>query len=110
MSTTQFLEQEGKKRAQPVGDTDAKTFFEANKERAQGRAFEELRPQIVEYLTSQREQQARATLVDELKKKRPAEVRVLLDPPRARIEVLAEDPSIGPATAPVTMVEFSDYQ
>lgn len=104
-----YLEQEIGKRAQPVGDADVKAFYETNKERAQGRTFEELRPQIAEFLESQREQQARARLVDELKTKR-TDVRVLLDPPRMAIEVNADDPAAGPATAPVTIVEFSDYQ
>jgi protein-disulfide isomerase len=35
---------------------------------------------------------------------------VLLDPPRQNITVDANDPSSGPASAPITVVEFSDYQ
>jgi protein-disulfide isomerase len=110
MPAPQFLEQETKKRAQGVSEADVKSFYEANKDRAQGRTFEELQGQISEFLQSQREQQARAELVDELKKKRGADVKVFLDPPRQAVELAEHDPSIGPANAPVTIVEFSDYQ
>jgi len=107
----QYLEQETKKRSQPITDADIQQFFEANKERAQGRTIDQLRGQITDYLRSQREQQARAQVIDELKKKRGAAgVRVMLDPPRQTIELAAHDPAMGPLSAPVTLVEFSDYQ
>jgi hypothetical protein len=109
ISSQQYLEQETKKRTQPVGDADVQQFFAANKDRAQGRTLDELRGTIVAFLANQREQQARAQLVDELKKKR-TDVKVLLDPPRVTVKLELHDPAIGPESAPVTMVEFSDYQ
>jgi hypothetical protein len=110
LSSPQFLEQETKKRAQPVADAEVKSFYETNRERAQGRTFEQLEGQIREFLQSQRAQQARAQIVDELKKKRGADVKVLLDPPRQTVDLANHDPSVGPSNAPVTIVEFSDYQ
>jgi protein-disulfide isomerase len=110
VSSAQYVDQEAAKRAQPVTDADVKSFYEANKERAQGRTLDELQPQIREFLQSQRQQQARAQLVDELKRKRGADVKVLLDPPRQTVELAEHDPSLGPPGAPVTIVEFSDYQ
>jgi protein-disulfide isomerase len=108
-SPQQYLEQETKKRVQPVGVAEVQQFFDANKDRAQGRTLDELRQTITEFLTSQREQQARAQLIDELKKKR-TDVKVLLDPPRINVKLETHDPALGPDTAPVTLVEFSDYQ
>jgi hypothetical protein len=105
----QYAEQEITKRLQPISEADIKQFYEANKDRAQGRTMEQLRQPIVEFLQSQRQQQARAQLVDDLKKKSTS-TRVLLDPPRQTVTVAATDPSVGPANAPVTIVEFSDYQ
>lgn len=110
MTPAQYLEQDTKIRVQPITDADIQQFFESNKERAQGRTLDQLRGPITEYLRSQREQQARAQIVDELQKKRGAAVRVMLDPPRQTIELALHDPSMGPVSAPVTIVEFSDYQ
>lgn len=110
MTPEQFVEQETAKRIKPVTEAEIAQFYEANKERAQGRTLADLRGTIQEFLQSQRGQQARAQLVDELKTKRGDAVRVLLDPPRRDVQLAAHDPSMGPANAPVTIVEFSDYQ
>ncbi len=109
VSAQDYLLQETKKRAQPVTDAEVQQFFDANKDRAQGRTLDQLRGTIVEFLASQRTQQARAQVVDELKKKR-TDVKVLLDPPRINVKLEPHDPAVGPETAPVTLVEFSDYQ
>ena len=47
--------------------------------------------------------------MDELTKK-GGTVRVLLDPPRQDIAVEASDPVKGLASAPITIMEYSDYQ
>jgi len=109
MSVDQFTMQEIAKRLKPVTDADVQQFFDENKDRAQGRTIDQLGASIRSFLTSNRQQQARAQLVDDLRKKAPAS-RVLLDPPRQTVVVAADDPAIGPATAPVTIVEYSDYQ
>ena len=104
-----FTENETAKRLKPVTDAEVRQFYEDNKDRAQGRPFEQLADQIKTFLTSNRQQQARAILVDDLKKKASA-TRILLEPPRIAVEISNDDPYVGPATAPVTIVEFSDYQ
>ena len=104
-----YTEREIAKRLQPVTDADIQRFYDENKERAQGRTIDQLREPIVEFLKSQRQQQARAKLVDELRTK-AGDVRVMLDPPRVEVVLADTDPSRGPATAPVTIVEYSDYQ
>jgi hypothetical protein len=110
LQPAQYLEQETAKRAQAITDAEILQFYEANKDRAQGRTLDQLRGPITDYLKSQREQQARAQIIDDLKRKRGNAVRVLLDPPRQHVELAAHDPAIGPASAPVTIIEFSDYQ
>lgn len=109
LSVPQYLEQQAGKRTQAVTDADVQQFFEANKDRAQGRTLEQLRQPIEEFLGSQRRQQARAQLVDELKAKGSG-VKVLLDPPRVALDIAATDPVKGPANAPITIVEYSDFQ
>ena len=104
-----YRKQEIAKRLKPVTDDDVRKFFEENKDRTQGRTIEQLGPSIKSYLASTRDGQARAQLIDDLKSKGPAS-RILLDPPRLIVAVAPDDPAIGPATAPVTIVEYSDYQ
>lgn len=105
----QFVQQDRAKRIQPPTEAEIQKFYEENKDRAQGRPFDQLKGPIGEFLTSQREQQARAQLVDELSKK-GGSVKVTLDPPRHEVALADHDPVRGPATAPVTIIEFSDYQ
>jgi SurA-like protein len=110
LSTAAYLEQAMKKRVKPVTEADLQKMWELNKDRAQGQTFEQLRGAMREFLEDERQQTARAQLVDELRKMRGGAVRVLLDPPRHTIELAQHDPATGPASAPVTIVEFSDYQ
>ena len=105
-----FVAQDAAKRAQPVSDAEVAQFYEQNKDRAQGRTLDQLRGQITDFLGSQRKLQARAQLVEELKTKGGNGVKVLLDPPRYTVALEHHDPIRGEATAPVTLVEFSDYQ
>ena len=109
LSVEAYTERELAKRTQGVSEADVRQFYEENKERAQGRTLEELRQPIVDFLQSQRQAQARAQLVDELRGK-ASNVRVLLDPPRVEVAVAADDPVRGGPAAAVTLVEFSDYQ
>jgi len=109
LSVEAFVTADAAKRAVPVTEAEIGQFFEANRDRAQGRTLEQLRGQIKDFLESQRTLQARAQLVTELKAK-GAGVKVMLDPPRYTVATAAIDPVRGPASAPITIVEFSDYQ
>ena len=90
LAKDEFQKKEVAARLKPITDDDIKQFYEENKERAQGRPIDQLAAPIREYLTGQRQQQARAQLVDDLKKKSSA--RVMLDPPRQTVTVSADDP------------------
>jgi protein-disulfide isomerase len=109
-SVDDYLAQDAAKRAKAVTDAEVAAFYEQNKERAGGRTLDDLRAQIKDFLESQRKLQLRAQLVEELKNAGNANVKVMLDPPRYNVAVLEHDPVRGEATAPVTLVEFSDYQ
>jgi protein-disulfide isomerase len=105
----EFVKQETTKRLTAVTDAEVAQFFEANKDRTQGRTLEQLQEPIRNFLAGQKQAQAKAQLVDDLRNK-AANLRVLLEPPRQSIEVAAHDPVRGAATAPITIVEYSDYQ
>jgi hypothetical protein len=109
-SVDDFVKQDAAKRQAPVTDAEVAQFYEQNKDRAQGRTLNDLRQQIKDFLEAQRGQQARAQLVEELTSKTSGGVKVLLEPPRYTVAVAEHDPIRGDARAPVTLVEFSDYQ
>ncbi|MCA1585662.1 MAG: thioredoxin domain-containing protein [Acidobacteria bacterium] len=105
-----YLDEETAKRVKLPTDADVQQFYEANKDRTGGRPLDELKGPISEFLKGQRQLQARAQLVDELKAKSGASVKVALDPPRKELTVAAHDPARGAASAPITIIEFSDFQ
>jgi protein-disulfide isomerase len=101
VSVTELIEQEAEAQG-PVTDEEIAAFYEENTARVGDRSLEELREGIRRYLEGQRKQQGVQQLVA------AAEVEVLLEPPR--FEVAAEGPSLGPEDAPITIIEFSDFQ
>jgi hypothetical protein len=105
-----FVAADAAKRMKPVTEAEVAQFYEQNKERAQGRTLDELRQQINDFLSAQRQQQTRAQLVDELKTKNASGVKVLLEPPRYTMTLAEHDPIRGDKSAPITVVEYSDYQ
>ncbi len=109
MSVEAFTERELGKRVRAVSEPDIEAFYEQNKDRTQGRTLQELRGPIADFLESQRKQQARAQLVDELSSA-SGNVRVTLEPPRTTVDIGEDDPAAGAENAAVTIVEFSDYQ
>jgi protein-disulfide isomerase len=109
MTPEAYVDAEVTKRARKITDADVVAFYQANQSQMQGRSLEQMSPAINRFLQEQEEQSAKQALVTELKKGGPP-VRVLLDAPRADIALEAADPSIGNAKAPVTIVEFSDFQ
>ena len=109
MSAEDYEAAELKARMKPVGEADVVTFYQSNVNQMQGRSLEVMAPAIRRYLQDQSSETARASLIADLRKSGP-EVRVLFDAPRHTVEVTADDPSIGSASAPVTLVEFSDFQ
>ena len=109
-SVEAFLAQDAATRQRPVTEAEVAEFYEQNKQRAQGRTLDALRGQIKDFLEAQRKQQARAQLVEELRSKSDGGVKVWLDPPRYTVAITDHDPIRGDAAAPVTLVEFSDYQ
>lgn len=89
----------------PVTDADVDKFFEENKARIP-RPKEEVAGQIKQFLEQQGQQTARQDFFTQLQDK--YDVQVKLEP--IRVEVAATGPSKGPENAPVTIVEFSDFE
>src|SRR5438034_1247492 len=80
---------------------------QTNQARVQGASLEQVRQPIRQFLTQERMQGIREQYIGTLKSK--TMVRVMLDPPRQTVPTEGS-PAKGPATAPIEIVEFSDFQ
>jgi protein-disulfide isomerase len=103
----ELRKQEVESKVAPVTDEEAKDFYEKNKARAGQLSEAEAMDQIRQYLGAQRLQEKLREYVGTLRAK--SAVKVLIDPYRVAVTA-GDDPARGPATAPVTLVEFSDFQ
>lgn len=105
LTAEEMMEAEAEERMK-VADTEVRQFFDANEGSMGGLDFETAAPQIRAHLERTKGPQAARAFVDELRD--GSEVELLLV--RPRVEVAATGASQGPEDAPITIVEFSDYQ
>jgi len=118
MVTARLLEEESERRGlaisdlhaqtvapAAVSDAEIRTFYDDNRERLVDSSFDEIAPRIRGYLEQQEQAKLWNDFLDGLRKR--AGVELLLQPPR--LEVATVGPTLGPADAPVTIVEFSDF-
>ena len=104
-----FTEGEIARRLQPVTEGQVIAFYQENQAEMQGRSLAAMTPAIRRYLEEQQRNTAYRTFIEELRKAGPR-VEMVLDAPRYAVAVAPDDPSLGGANAPVTVVEFSDFQ
>ena len=108
VTVEELLKAEVEAKVAPVSPADQKSFYDTNKARYFANVPEpEAMKQIEKGLGQQRLQQRRAEYASSLRAK--ANVKLLIDPPRMTVAV-DDDPAKGPADAPVTIIEFSDFQ
>ncbi|MGH7779525.1 MAG: thioredoxin domain-containing protein [Candidatus Binataceae bacterium] len=89
-----------------VTDAEAKAYFEAHKG-ASTVSYAQIKDRLISLMQNQRAQQQRDKVLAGLRKSEP--LKLMIKPPRIEV-ASAGRPSIGPANAPVTIVEFSDFQ
>ncbi len=87
---------------------EIQVIYAQNKAAVGGRTLAEVTPLIERSVRERRMAERAAQFRDELKAK--AAVKVSLEAPRVRLTVPADAPALGPAAAPVTIVEYLDYQ
>jgi predicted DsbA family dithiol-disulfide isomerase len=87
----------------PVGDPEVAAFFEEHRERIPPELeLNDVADQIREHLEAERDERILESL------RAASAIENDLEPPR--LEVAPVGPSLGPDSAPITIVEFSDYQ
>lgn len=90
-----------------VGDSEISKFYNDNKVRMKGKNLDDVKAQISQMLGRQKQMEARATLLSGLRKKNT--IKYLMAVPRATIDVTGA-PHKGSEKAPITLVEFTDYE
>lgn len=95
------------KRVRPPGEDAVRAFYNEHAQAFAGRTLDAVRPQIVEQLLNDERRRVEAELKRQLRAQ--ARVELLLEPVRAGVGAGAY-PAKGAADAPVTIVEFGDYE
>jgi protein-disulfide isomerase len=90
-----------------VSDEEVNRWYQQNKARLGGRTLEQVSTQIRQFLSQQKREGIMGELTAELEKK--SKVVYHIQPLRADIDV-GDSPAKGPSDAPVTLVEFSDFE
>ncbi len=105
-----LLAEELPKRTVPLPDTAVTSLYQSLGDRARGATIDQLRPALREWLARKVEPElAKMSYVEELTKV-STRADVLLDAPSVTVEHAADDPAFGPASAPVEVVMFGDFQ
>jgi protein-disulfide isomerase len=102
-----LVEQEIASKAPAPTDAEIAAWYQENPARVNGATLDQVRAPIRSLLIEQRMDAARATLVESLKERTP--VTISLEPPRVEVGDGGR-PVRGPSSAPVEMIEFSDFQ
>jgi protein-disulfide isomerase len=109
ITTTALIETEVKAKAKSVTEEEARKFYDENKNRING-TYEQVKPRLMSYLNDLEQNKLEGEFALQLRK--TASIQTYLEEPDPPVLTIATDdqPTKGPATAPVTIVEFTDYQ
>jgi protein-disulfide isomerase len=108
ISPEELERQEVDARAAAPPDSQVDSIYEENKARFGGQSRAEAIAGIRDVMAQRAKAERRAAWTRELRS--GARVAVHLEAPRSAVAIPAGTPSTGPASAPVTIVEFTDYQ
>lgn len=88
-------------------EAEIAAWYQENPSRVGGRPLDQLRPQISQLLRTEKQHAAERRLEDRIKAEH--KVTVSYEPYRLQLDN-SKAPTIGKSDAPVTLVEFSDFQ
>ena len=105
----EIVRKEISEKVQPPSDAEVEKFYSENRSRING-DLSSVRQSIASYLLDRNRQRLEQALAERLRK--GATVRILLSEPDAPVQAISvdDDPARGDATAPVTVVAFTDFQ
>ena len=107
----EYVDRQVKSSTPQVTVHDAEQFYNQHKGQLDaqtgGHSFDQIKPRLIAALQRQRDEQGRQQLIDKLRAEN--HVSVLLEAPRMKV-ASAGHPTAGASSAPVTIIEFSDFQ
>lgn len=105
-----LLQTEISQKLQAPTEAEIRKVYDDNKAQIGGRTLEQVRGDISDYLMQRRRQELENALAQQLRTS--GKVEILYSEPAAPVLNISadDDPSHGPATAPVTVVIFTDFQ
>ena len=107
LSYQELVRQEVTEKAGTVTEEEIEAFYQANKARLGDKPLDELRDRITQQLQRTRQRGRRQAFIQELRK--VAAITMNLKPPIVEVAIDSA-PTKGSAEAPVTVVEFADYE
>jgi len=108
ISVEALVQQEVDAKAAAADRAEAEMVYARNAQRVAGLPKDQVMADIERQQTARNRAQRRDAYRQELIK--ASGVKLRLEPPRFAVSIPAGAPTLGPANAPVTIVEFADYQ
>jgi predicted DsbA family dithiol-disulfide isomerase len=105
-SRDEFLAMEVDEKVEDPSESEIKAMYDARKD-AYKQPYDQVKGDIANFLKQNKQARLYRGLITKLRAE--ADVKVFFEPPRVQIDV-GNLPYLGEKNAPVTIVEFSDYQ
>lgn len=111
MNIDQFVQGEVEKRAVEPTAEEVAAFYAQVQGQLRGATLEEVEPMLRMDMMQRKQQEAFMAFVAEIKTQNNVKIVVPMpEIPRINIPIEAHNPSKGPADAPITIIEFADFQ
>lgn len=107
MNLQEVLRAEVMLKQKPVTEEEAKKFYNENKARLRG-DFETIKSQLIQSLQGRQRQQLVQAFIDQLREK--GDVKIFLQEPAFAVSSDDDPAKGGGREAPVTIVEFTDFE
>jgi hypothetical protein len=106
LTVPEYLKKQIGDKAPQVSEADARKYYDQRKGPGTP-AFDQIKTRLIAALQNQSDQEQREKVLASLRKETPT--KILIKAPRVEVGS-AGHPSLGSADAPITIVEFSDFQ
>lgn len=107
ISTDELIKKEVESKVVEPTEKEIDDFYTKFKSKLNNQPLESVKSRLIAQIKAEKRQNAYSELVDRLENK--ADVEILIERPRVEISV-DDDPSQGKEGAPITIIEFSDFQ